>query len=174
VLFVVLAFVLAHNILYTYVAPFLAEAGMADRTDAVLLVFGVASLVSIWVVGVLIDRRLRHLTLASTALFALSAAAFWIWSDVPVVIYAATAVWGLAFGGCATLFQTASAKAAGPAADLAQSMLVTAWNAAIAGGGLIGGVLLDRFGVGAFAPGLLILLVLSFIVTLRACRNGFA
>ena len=66
------------------------------------------------------------------------------------------------------------AKAAGPAADLAQSMLVTAWNAAIAGGGLIGGVLLDRFGVGAFAPGLLILLVLSFIVTLRACRNGFA
>lgn len=36
VLFVTLAFVLAHSILYTYVAPFLAAAGMAGRTDLVL------------------------------------------------------------------------------------------------------------------------------------------
>ena len=99
--------------------------------------------------------------------------AFWIWSDVPAVIYAAAGSWGLAFGGCATLFQTASAKTAGPAADLAQSMLVTTWNAAIAGGGLIGGVLLDSFGVAAFAPSLLVLLVASFVVTIRACRHGF-
>lgn len=47
VLFVVLAFVLAHNILYTYIAPFLAAAGMAERTDVILLVFGVASLLGI-------------------------------------------------------------------------------------------------------------------------------
>lgn len=173
VLFVVLAFVLAHNILYTYIAPFLDAAGMADRTDAVLLVFGLASLVSIWGVGVLIDRRLRELTLLSTVLFAVSAAVLWIWSDGPAVIYAAATVWGLAFGGCATLFQTASAKTAGPAADLAQSMLVTTWNTAIAGGGLIGGLLLDGVGVGAFAPSLLVLLIASLIVTLAARRHGF-
>ncbi len=173
VLFVVLAYVIAHNILYTYIAPFLDAAGMVARTDTVLLVFGIASLVSIWVVGVLIDRRLRELTLFSTALFGLSAAALWIWGDVPTVIYGASAVWGLAFGGCATLFQTASAKTAGPAADLAQSMLVTTWNAAIAGGGLVGGVLLDRLGVGAFAPSLLVLLIATFVVTLAARRHGF-
>jgi len=173
VLFVVLAFVLAHNILYTYIAPFLAGAGMAGRTDAVLLVFGAASLAGIWIVGVLIDRRLRELTLASAALFALSAVALWVGGDVPAVVYTAVAVWGLAFGGCATLFQTASAKSAGPAADLAQSMLVTVWNTAIAGGGLIGGVLLDRFGIGAFAPSLLVLLAASFAVTLGARRHGF-
>ncbi|VVD64440.1 hypothetical protein PCA20602_00280 [Pandoraea capi] len=34
---------------------------------------------------------------------------------------------------------------------VAQSMLVTAWNVAIAGGGIIGGVLLDRLGVAATA-----------------------
>ncbi|XEU21024.1 MFS transporter [Tistrella mobilis] len=39
VLFVVLAYVLAHNILYTYIAPFLTTAGMVERTDAVLLVY---------------------------------------------------------------------------------------------------------------------------------------
>lgn len=174
VLGVVLSFVLAHNILYTYIAPFLAGAGMAGRTDAVLLVFGLASLVSIWVVGVLIDTRLRPLTLASIALFALAAGMFWLWRDAPLAIYAASAIWGLAFGGCATLFQTASARAAGPSADLAQSMLVTMWNTAIAGGGLAGGLLLERFGPASLAPSLLILIALAWGLTLRARDHGFA
>ncbi len=95
VLFVVLAFVLAHNILYTYIAPFLAAAGMAQRTDLVLLVFGVTSLLGIWIVGVLIDRHLRALTLASTALFGLSALALGFAGDAPAMVYAAVAVWDL-------------------------------------------------------------------------------
>lgn len=96
VLFVVLAFVLAHNILYTYIAPFLA-----------------------------------------------------------------------------TLYQTALTKTAGDAADVAQSMLVTAWNMAIAGGGIIGGVLLSRSGVGAFPPVLLALLAATPVVVWVAKRHGF-
>jgi fucose permease len=50
----------AHNILYTYIVPFLGQAGMSERIDLVLLVFGVTSLVGIWIVGVLIDHRLRE------------------------------------------------------------------------------------------------------------------
>ena len=76
---------------------------------------------------------------------------------------AALARLGLAFGGVATLLQTAIAKAAGNAADVAQSMLVTAWNIAIASGGLIGGALLDYLGVAAFPPVLLVLLPLLFL-----------
>ena len=64
VLFVTLAFVLAHNILYTYIAPFLVP-GLADRIDIVLLVFGLTALASIWIVGVLIDRWLRELVLVT-------------------------------------------------------------------------------------------------------------
>lgn len=173
VLFVVLAFVLAHNILYTYIAPFLAVAGMAERTDLVLLVFGITSLLSIWIIGVLIDRYLRALTLASTALFGLSALALGVASNAPALVYAAVAAWGLAFGGAATLFQTAIAKTAGDAADVAQSMLVTAWNMAIAGGGIIGGVLLDRLGVAAFSPALLVLLGATLAVVWAAKQHGF-
>tara|TARA_B100000378_G_C17890362_1_gene358982 strand:- start:57 stop:725 length:669 start_codon:yes stop_codon:yes gene_type:complete len=173
VLGVVLTYVLAHNILYTYIAPFLGQAGLVERTDTVLLVFGLASLVSIWAVGVLIDARLRALTLVSIILFGAAAVILWLWVAVPEAIYAASALWGLAFGGSATLFQTASARAAGPAADLAQSMLVTMWNTAIAGGGLVGGLLLERFGVQSFAPALLVLLALAFVVTLGARRHGF-
>lgn len=173
VLFVTLTFVLAHNILYTYIAPLLGSAGGATRTDLALLVFGIAALAGIWIVGVLIDRHLRSLTLISIASFGLAALALGIAGHAPIIVLSAAGLWGLAFGGVATLFQTALAKAAGDMHDLAQSMLVTAWNAAIAGGGIIGGVLLDHFGAGAFAPVALLLLAAAFIAAHRACRHGF-
>ncbi|WP_159235944.1 MFS transporter [Raoultella terrigena] len=173
VLFVVLAFVLAHNILYTYIAPFLVKAGMVERTDVVLLVFGGTSVAGIWIVGVLIDRYLRRLTLASTLLFGAAALTLGMAGGDPVAVYAAVGAWGLAFGGAATLFQTALARSAGDAADIAQSMLVTAWNAAIASGGIVGGVLLDRFGVGAFSPALLVLLLATLLVAWSARDRGF-
>jgi predicted MFS family arabinose efflux permease len=173
VLFVVLAFVLAHNILYTYIAPFLMRAGMAERTDVVLLVFGMTSLFSIWVVGVLIDRYLRALTLASTVLFGLAAWLLGMAGGDPIAVYAAVVMWGVAFGGAATLFQTALARSAGEAADMAQSMLVTAWNAAIACGGIVGGLLLESLGVGAFSPALLVLLLATLLVAWSARRHGF-
>lgn len=173
ILFVILAFVLSHNILYTYIAPFLARARMVERTDLVLLVFGIASLFGIWIIGVLIDRHLRTLTLSSTLLFGIAALALGVAGDESAIIYAAAGIWGLAIGGAATLFQTALFKAAGDAADVAQSMAVTVWNMAIAGGGLVGGVLLDRFGVGAFPPVLLALLVMTWLVVWTAKRYSF-
>lgn len=173
VLFAVLAFVLAHNILYTYIAPFLARARMVESTDRVLLLFGVTSLLSIGIIGALIDRHLRALTLMSTVMFGLSALALGMAGTEAIIVYAAVGGWGLAFGGAATLFQTALAKTAGDAADVAQSMLVTVWNAAIAGGGIVGGVLLDRLGVGAFSPALLALLVVTAGVAWSARPYGF-
>lgn len=173
VLFVVLTFVLAHNIFYTYIAPFLTSAGMAERTDLILLVFGVASLLGIWVIGALVDRYLRKLTLISTALFALSAFVLGVMSDIPAAVYTAVAVWGLSFGGAATLFQTAIAKNAGDAADVAQSMLVTAWNLAIAGGGIVGGILLESLSAIAFSPAVVILLLSALAVIWAARLHGF-
>ncbi|MFJ7316569.1 MFS transporter [Pseudomonas sp. NPDC098747] len=173
VLFVVLAFVLAHNILYTYIAPFLQVAGLGAQTDVVLLVFGITSLLGIWIVGVLIDQYLRALTLASTALFGISAMVLGMAATEPVAVFVAIGAWGLAFGGAATLFQTALAQTAGDASDVAQSMLVTAWNTAIAGGGIVGGLLLDRLGVEAFPPALLVLLVATLMVTWSAKLRGF-
>ncbi|MFL9877087.1 MFS transporter [Herbaspirillum rhizosphaerae] len=173
VLFVTLAFVLAHNILYTYIAPFLAPVGMADKVGMILLIFGVSALASIWVTGALIDRWLRTLVLISIVLFAFAAVALGVWTDVPAMVYVGVAVWGFAYGGVPTLFQTASAKNAGEAADVAQSMIVTVWNLAIAGGGIVGGVLLDTVGVGSFPWALLALLAPTLIVAWLARDKGF-
>lgn len=173
VLVVTLAFVLAHNLLYTYIAPVLAGIGTSLRTDLALLVFGLASLLGIGIVGIAIDRRLRGLALGATALFALACLQLAFAGPSAAWPALSLATWGLAFGGAATLFQTALARAAGPATDTAQSMLVTAWNLAIAGGGLLGGLLLDVAGARALIWAPLPLLVLALVVTLRAKRHGF-
>lgn len=74
--------------------PFLAPAGLSDRVDAVLLVFGVASLAGIWISGLLIDRMLRSLVLLALAGFALASLALGVAGTQPVVVYVAVAAWG--------------------------------------------------------------------------------
>jgi len=173
VLGVVIAWMLAHNVLYTYIAPFVAQAGLDDRVGLVLLTFGVAALAGIGVSGRLVDRYLRAAVL--TSLFAFVAVAMWFvgLAHLPAAVYAGVAVWGLSFGGAATLLQTALADAAEDGADVALSMNVVAWNSAIAGGGLLGGMLLNTWGAQSFPWALIALLVLAVLITFSARRHGF-
>jgi len=173
VLAVVISWMLAHNILYTYIAPFVAPAGLAERVDLVLLVFGIAALAGIWLTARLVEPLLRNTVLASLASFALISLVFGLLGTMPQVIYLGVAVWGLSFGGAATLLQTALADAAGEGADVALSLNVVAWNSAIAGSGVVGGVLLDTWGVGAFAWAMLLLVAVSFAIAWVASAHGF-
>ncbi|MFE3184350.1 MFS transporter [Streptomyces violascens] len=173
VLFVTLVFVLAHTILYTFIATFLDELGMGNSTDLVLLVFGAASLVSIWVVGAQINRRLRALMIASTLLIAVAAAVLAVLSDSTAMVYVAVTLWGLGWGGAPTLLQTAVGDAGGEHADAAQAMLVTLWNVAMAGGGIVGGILLNLLGSPSFPWSILVLLAPVLIVVLAARAHGF-
>ncbi|MGW3097772.1 MFS transporter [Streptomyces sp. NPDC001102] len=173
VLFVTLVFVLAHTILYAYVATYLEDLGMGGSTDLVLLVFGAASLVSIWVVGAQIHRRLRALTIASALLVAVSAALLAVLSDNTALVYVAALLWGLGWGGVPTLLQTAAGDAGGDSADAAQAMLVTLWNVAMAGGGVLGGILLDAIGSDSFPWTMLLLLLPVLGVVTLARGHGF-
>ncbi|MEV0196544.1 MFS transporter [Nonomuraea sp. NPDC050691] len=173
VLLVTLLFVLAQTILYTYVATLLNANGMGEAVDLVLLIFGVASLASIWLVGAHIDRRLRPLTIAAVVLVAVAAAVLAVAARNPVLVYAAAGLWGLGWGGVPTLLQTAAGDAGGEAADTAQAALVTLWNAAMAAGGAVGGVLLGLFGTGAFAWSTLALLAPTLAAVLLARHHAF-
>lgn len=173
ILAVIVAWMLAHNILYTYIAPFLAPSGLRPRVDLVLLVYGVGSLAGIWLVSQLIDRWLRPLVLGCIAAFALVMVALGLAMDSPIVIYISMAIWGITFGGAGTLLQTASADAAGDGMDVAQAMVATIWNVAIAGGGLAGGMLLDGYGAASFPWAMLALLMVALTIAWRAHRHSF-
>ncbi len=172
VLGVVLTWMLAHNILYTYIAPFIASAGLAHRVDVVLLIFGIAALGGIFITGKIIDTHLRKAVLLSLSIFAAVSVIFGLSTPTPAVIYAGIAVWGLTFGGAATLLQTALADAAGEYADVALSMNVVTWNSAIALGGLTGGMLLEHVGSQSFPWAILLLLLVALGIALRA-KQGF-
>lgn len=170
---VVIAWMLAHNILYTYIAPFVAPAGLGKRVDLVLLVFGTAALAGIWVTGKLVDRHLRATVLASLGAFGVTALVFGVAPVTPAIVYLGVAVWGVSFGGAATLLQTALADAAGNGADVALSMNVVAWNGAIASAGVVGGMLLGAWGVAAFPWVLLALVGVAFLIAWGAHAHAF-
>ncbi|MEU8789601.1 MFS transporter [Streptomyces sp. NPDC048643] len=173
VLFVTLVFVLAHTILYAYIATYLDDLGLGGSTGLVLLVFGAASLASIWIVGAQINRRLRGLTIGGAVLVALAAALLAVLSDTTALVYVAAVLWGLGWGGVPTLLQTAVGDAGGESADSAQAMLVTLWNVAMAGGGIVGGILLDVVGSESFPWTVLLLLLPVIAVVLYARQAGF-
>lgn len=175
VLAVIFLWILAHNVLYTFISPYLTSVGLGDRVDLVLLLFGVSSIIGIWVTGVWVDRSLRLLTLLSLAGFAVAAILIGLGGNgnYAWLVLCGIALWGITFGGAPTLLQTAIADTAGEGADVAQSMLVTVFNLAVAGGGLLGGVLLQKVGPSSFTIAMCILSIISVYVVLQAKAHGF-
>ncbi|MCJ8161287.1 MFS transporter [Acinetobacter zhairhuonensis] len=175
VLTVIFLWILAHNVLYTFISPYLTSVGLGDRVDLVLLLFGVSSIIGIWVTGVWVDRSLRLLTLLSLAGFAVAAILIGLGGNgnYAWLVLCGIALWGITFGGAPTLLQTAIADTAGEGADVAQSMLVTVFNLAVAGGGLLGGVLLQKIGPSSFTIAMCILSITSVYVVLQAKAHGF-
>jgi predicted MFS family arabinose efflux permease len=111
--------------------------------------------------------------LGSLTVFAAVAVAFGVFAAVPETTIVATLLWGLSFGGAATQLQTALADAAGEGVDLANAMLTTVWNGAIAAGGIVGGVILERSGAGSLAWAVLALTLVALVLAFSADRFAF-
>ena len=161
---VILTYIVGHNILYIYIEPFLRSIGQVERLDLILLLFGVGSIGGLALVGALVDRHLRLLGPLLIGFF-LAAIALWLlgWTAT-LPVYASAIVWGVSFGGFGAVTQTAIARLAPNSMDVAQSMCTTAWNGAVALGGVSGGFLLDRAGAHSFPIATAAILGLSTII----------
>ncbi len=173
ILFVVFLWMLAHNILYTYISPFLASTGQAYKVETILFMFGISSIVGILLTGMFIDRSLRKITLISLFIFAIATVLLAVYSSSSFVVVISIVLWGVTFGGAPTLLQTALANTAGHEADLAQSMLVTVFNLAIAFGGMVGGGLLESFGAASFPWFMLVFALIALSIVYLAHKHGF-
>ncbi len=121
----------------------------------------------------LIDGRLRNLVLPSLIAFTLVSFALGL-GDLPIsAIYIGIVLWGLSFGGAPTLLQTALADVAGDDADIAQSMLVTVFNLAFAGSGVLGAVLLEAWGATAIPWVVMALLLPALLIVSIAKKHAF-
>lgn len=173
VLAVIFLWMTAHNILYTFIGPFLALSDMSNAVGLILLVFGLAALTGIGITGIWVDRHLRRLVLLSLAALAAVSVVLAMGMREQVVIFLAVIVWGWSFGGASTQMQTAAADSAGNHVDVVQAMVTTAWNLAIASGGILGGLLLNRAGAASFPWALMALMAVAFVIALLAKQQAF-
>ncbi|MBB5782996.1 MFS transporter [Nonomuraea jabiensis] len=162
-----------HQAMYTYLAPFVAFAGLG-RTSVVLLVFGVGTVAGIWVTGVVIDRFPRVALVVVLAVVAGAMAVLAVLGGPGWAPLGAVALWGAAFGGVPTLLQSALVDASGAGnADAATSMQTTVYNAGIAAGSLAGGLVLEGAGAGALPWTSLPLVAVALAVVVAARRRAF-
>jgi predicted MFS family arabinose efflux permease len=138
---------------FTYVRPFLENVTAigVEAISLMLLAFGVAGFFGNLAGGFLIERSLKANIGIGALVIAATALALVIGGSMAWIAAMAVAAWGFAFGMLPVGLQTWMVRAAPDEAESAGGLLVTAFQVAIAGGAIFGGLLVDGFGAtGAF------------------------
>lgn len=140
-----------HNVFYTYIAPWAIQIGGIDEgaIAGLLFAYGAAGAIGLALGGAFGDRFPRasvNVALGGVVASILLLGAFGT-SAIPIVI--GMVIWSVFFGGVPALMHSRVLHSASERIrDLAAAWLTTAFNLAIGGGALLGGVLLDHLGIG--------------------------
>ncbi len=137
--------VLAHFGTYTYVTPFLQEVThvSAALISMLLLVYGAAGIVGNFVAGSTILRSVRATFIGSACMIAGATLLLPAVGDWDVGAIALLIVWGLAYGAVPVCSQTWFARSAPHAPEAATVLFTSSFQATIAIGALLGGVVVD-------------------------------
>ena len=139
-----------HNLFYTYIAPYLIGPVGIDpgAVAGVLFLYGGAGAIGLVLAGTLGDRFPQLALVAAVALVIASVLVLGLFSHVTGVALVAIFVWGMAFGAVPSLMQVRMMHAASVRVrDAAAAYFTTSFNVAIGGGALVGGLLLDGWGI---------------------------
>lgn len=148
----VLLFMLGQNVFYTYIAPWVIQIGgiPASGVSALLFVYGAAGAIGLVLSGVFGDRYPRASVAVSLIGIAASVAALAAFGPgSPVAIVLTLISWSIFFGGLPALFHARNLHSSSlRIRDQAAAWLTISFNIAIGGGALLGGIVLDGFGIG--------------------------
>jgi predicted MFS family arabinose efflux permease len=166
---------LGHFTLYTYVSPLLIHDGVArGNVGAVLFAYGCGGLLGLAVSAAVVDRRSGSALAVDMCLMGLSLAlAALVASTVGIVVV--VVVWGMAFGAFPTLTQTEMLRSAGDATGAATALTNATTNVGIAGGALLGSVLLGAGSLPALGwvgAGLVAVSLAVYATRLRSGRRA--
>ncbi|MFL9924091.1 MFS transporter [Herbaspirillum lusitanum] len=168
-LLAVLLVVSGHFAGFTYIRPLMEQVThlSVSAISAVLLGYGIGGFFGNFAGGFIAERSERHAIVFGAAFITVLAASLWIAGSSPVVAAVAIALWGFAFGAFPVGFQTWIVRAAPDHAESAGGLLVAAFQIAIAGGAIGGGVLVDHVGALGGPIFATVAMALGTLLTLR-------
>lgn len=154
--------VTAYFATFTYIALFLdRDAGVRGDTLApVLLLYGLAGLVAIWVIGRTTDRWPHWTGLGCTAALGVALLGMGVFASwAPAGVVGSVLLLGAAFTATPVFLQATVLRVAPTAPDVASSVYVVAFQIGIASGALLGGLAVDAdvLGVIPWAAGTVVL-----------------
>ena len=174
ILAVIVAWMIAHNTIYTYISPYLQATETGIPASLMLVVYGVAAVGGVVITGALLDRHPRPLLHLSVLVFVAAGVMLLIGSHSPAVILIAAVLWGVGFGGASTQLQAALTTTSGDNADVASSFLPVAFNIAIFAAGIVGAALLTSFDGLVLAALMTALGLVTLALTVYGRRSAFA
>ncbi|WP_157420467.1 MFS transporter, partial [Actinomadura kijaniata] len=139
--------VTAHFTAYTFVRPLLERVAEVDGRwiGPLLLAYGAAGMAGNFAAGAALTRDVPRTVLAIAVALAAVPPLFALAGTAPASGAVLVVLWGLAYGGVSVSLQTWMLRAAPDDAEAASSLLVMAFNLAIALGALAGGRVADAF-----------------------------
>ncbi|TCK60239.1 MFS transporter [Curtobacterium sp. PhB136] len=162
-----------HYIVYTYIGPYVIDAGLASGlVSGALLVLGGTGVIGLWLAGMFVDKAPRQTLIAAVATMAAAFAALPFVHGSLIGTMVVAGVWMAANGTTGTLFMAAAIRTGGVSPDIAGALVNGASNIGIAGGAAIGGQVLGLSGMQTLPlAGALVLLGSLGVVV--AARRGF-
>jgi predicted MFS family arabinose efflux permease len=160
---------LGQNTFNTYIAPWIVDVAAFSPDSVALLLFvsGSAGALGLFLSGLFGDRYPRAAFAVLLGLVGLAVALLAGFAGPHWFVIALFFVWGAAFGGLPSLLHGRVLGVASPRIrDVASAALTTSFNLAIGGGALLGGILLDAFGIAnvPWAYVALVIAALAFVI----------
>lgn len=133
---------------FTFIRPFLEEVPRLDvsTVSLALLAFGLGGFLGNLAGGAIAARSPAWAVASCSLLIAAVALTLNLFGTIAGVAFAATAVWGFAFGAFPVAISIWNARAAPDHAESAGALLSSIFQVAIATGAVLGGVIIDGFG----------------------------
>lgn len=173
ILAVIFTWMLAHNTIYTYISPYLRTTNSTLTADLELLIFGMASIVGIVIVGALLDRCPRPLLHGSLIVFISAGIILFLGHTSTPAVIIATVLWGITFGGASAQLQAALTTTGGADSDVANSFLPVAFNLAIFTAGILGAAVLTGFDGLSLTVVMIASGIAALLLTVYGRRNAF-
>lgn len=166
--------VLAHFALFTYIAPFIREAGLPDNAISLsLTVLGISGFVGIWLAGITVDTRPRSSLIITTAAIAVAMLLLPLGGGTIPGAIVLMSVWGAGLGAMGIYNQSAILRAGREHKEAANGLIVLSLQIGITIGALYGSAALVLAGPLLIPIAAALPAVAALMITLAGRKHAY-